>query len=224
VATWCPRCFVSGKPAPLVGGIDRYFALLDPLYKESIPPAEGLGSVVDPQTEKMIHGSPYLRDVLSDHTVRRNARGVALAADGKFDQAIVEFRNALRLNPESAATRWNLGRALESQGASLEAIEELRRSVKLDPTQGPPRYDLASTLLDLHEYGEAIEEFRAAIQLMPTSAEAHNNLGIALGSLGKLEEAIEEFRQALKLQPGHQSAQHNLTMALEAAASGEISR
>jgi len=225
VASWCPRCFVGGEPVPLVNGLDAYLELLDPLYKQLIPPAEGAGSVADPRITRLIDGSPYLREILGFHASRRNARGDALAAEGKFDEAIMEFRNGLRLNPDSAELFWNLGRALVARGGSVaEAIHDLRRSVELDPDQGRPHYDLASTLLDLHRYDEAIEEFRAAIRVMPTSSEAHNNLGIALGSKGKLEEAIDEFQQAVKLQPENAEARHNLTSALEAVSSGNSRR
>ncbi|MGB7218618.1 MAG: tetratricopeptide repeat protein [Vicinamibacterales bacterium] len=216
-AAWCPRCFAGGTPTALVSGLDRYLALLDPLYRRLVPPADGPGSVTDPQTERFIRGSPYLRDVLAELTLRRNARGAALVADGKYDEAIEEFRNALRFNQNSAETYWNLGRALEFRGASLEAIEQLRRSVALDPALGPVRYDLGHSLLVLHENEEAEKELRAAVRLMPNSAEAHNNLGIALGSQGKLGEAINEFREALRLQPDSASAKENLAMALTAA-------
>jgi hypothetical protein len=42
---------------------------------------------------------PYLRDVLSDHTVRRNARGTALR---------LEFRQALKLQPGHTSAQHDL--------------------------------------------------------------------------------------------------------------------
>jgi Flp pilus assembly protein TadD len=169
----------------------------------------------------MIHESPYLQELLALHASRHNERGGALAAAGKFDEAIAEFRDGLRLKPDSAQLFWNLGRAIVARGGpAAEAIVDLRRAVELDPSQGPPHYDLASTLLDLHRYSEAIDEFRAAVALMPTSVEAHNNLGIALGSTGKLQEAIAEFQLAVQLNPENTEARHNLDSALQAVGSG----
>ena len=224
VTAWCPRCYAGGAPVKAVEGLGAYIALLEPLYKWTLPPVEGPGSPADAQTQEIIRGSAYVRDLIAEHVARRNARGAALATDGRLDEAIEEFRNVLRLDPDSAQTHWNLGRALASRGQIPASVAELRRSVELDPNQGPPHYDLASTLLDLDQVDGAIDEFRAAIRLMPKAVEAHNNLGIALGRKGRLEEAVNEFQEALKLNPDYAEAQHNLSSALQAVGSANPGR
>jgi spermidine synthase/Tfp pilus assembly protein PilF len=224
ITAWCPRCYTGGAPAKAVDGLGAYIALLEPLYKWTLPPSDGVGSPSDAQTREIISGNAYIRDLIAEHVARRNARGAALATDGRLDEAIEEFRNVLRLDPDSAETHWNLGRALASRGQIPAAVAELRRSVELDPNQGPPHYDLASTLLDLDQVDGAIDEFRAAIRLMPKAVEAHNNLGIALGRKGRLEEAANEFQEALKLNPNYAEAQHNLASALQAAGSANPGR
>src|SRR6185369_11546028 len=35
VAAWCPKCFVDGRPVPLVEGLDTYFAVLNRAYTAS---------------------------------------------------------------------------------------------------------------------------------------------------------------------------------------------
>jgi Flp pilus assembly protein TadD len=63
-----------------------------------------------------------------------------------MDDAIAEFREALRLGPDSAPTHWHLGAALAYRGAREEAVEHLRRSVQLDPSNPAARHDLDAVL------------------------------------------------------------------------------
>ena len=213
VAAWCPSCFARGTPVPLVEGLDTYLALLGRAYMAS--PREGarLRSLAEGGT-RTIAGSAYLGAIVPETADLHNLLGIALAARGKFAEAISEFREALRQEPDSASTHWNLGAALASNGAREDAIEHLRRSVQLDASNGQAHYDLAVTLIAARQLEGAVDEFRAAVRLMPDSVEAHNNLGIALASLGKLDEAIEEFERTLTLQPQSADARRNLSIAL----------
>jgi tetratricopeptide (TPR) repeat protein len=55
-------------------------------------------------------------------------RGVALAAQGKLDKAIAEYRAAIRIKPDHASAHCFLGRALAGQGKLDEAIAEIRKA------------------------------------------------------------------------------------------------
>ena len=46
VASWCPRCFIDGAPAPIVDGLDTYLALLNLAYNAS--PSELAGTASSP--------------------------------------------------------------------------------------------------------------------------------------------------------------------------------
>jgi tetratricopeptide (TPR) repeat protein len=61
--------------------------------------------------------------------------GNALNAQGKLDEAIAEFRTAikLKLKPDLAHAHVNLGYALQAQGKYDEAIAEFRTALKLNP-------------------------------------------------------------------------------------------
>jgi tetratricopeptide (TPR) repeat protein len=212
VAAWCPRCFVDGKPVPPVDGLDTYLALLNLAYTAS--PVVAAPPRPVSEGPRVIAGSAYLGAIIPESADLHNVLGSALAASGNFEEAIAEFREALRLDPDSATAHWNLGRALTSPE---EAVDHLRRSLQLDPGNGQARYLLATTLLESRQYEDAADQFRAALRLMPNSVEAHNNLGVALASQGKLDEAIDQFQQALTIQPEFADARRNLTTALQQA-------
>jgi tetratricopeptide (TPR) repeat protein len=53
-------------------------------------------------------------------------RGFAQAEWGKLEEAIAEFRAAIRINPHDAGAHCNLGLALRAQGELAEAIAAFR--------------------------------------------------------------------------------------------------
>jgi len=60
---------------------------------------------------------------LNDSNAHSN-RGNTLHSQGKVDEAIAEYREALRIDPNHRDARYNLGIALYDQGALDEAIVE----------------------------------------------------------------------------------------------------
>ena len=232
ILAWCPTCFVGGKPAPLVEGLDTYFALLDRAYKASaVDVARVRRSAVGPP--RVIAGSAYLGAIVPESADLHNTLGIALAAGGKIREAIAEFGDALRLDPDSAMAHWHLGAALAAvgddgaralhpapcagcgqAGGRDEAIGHLRRSVELDPGNGAAQYDLARMLVEARQPAGDVDHFRAALRLMPNSVEAHTGLGLAFALQGKLNEAIDQFQIALTLDPESADARRNLAIAL----------
>ena len=51
-----------------------------------------------------------------------------------MDEAIVEYREALRINPSFALVRYNLGEALRQQGDRTGAAREFRDFLRLPPS------------------------------------------------------------------------------------------
>ncbi len=208
IPAWCPRCFVDGKPVPLVEGIDTYLALLDRFY--NAPPTD---AAPRPYGTRAIDGSAYLGAILPESADVHTILGLAMMNRGQFDGATAEFREALGVDPDSATAHWYLGKALASRGQE-GAVDHLRRSTELDPKNSAAQYDLATALLEAGQYDEAINYFRAALPSMPNAAVASNSLGVALTSRGKLADAIDQFREAIRLRPTYVEAYNNLGTAL----------
>jgi Flp pilus assembly protein TadD len=143
-----------------------------------------------------------------------NNLGLALSQQGKSEEAIAEFREALRLRSELPGVRINLGNALQDQGKLEEAIAEYRQALRLKPDYPEAHFNLGNALQKQGKLEEAIAEHRAALRLKPDLPAAHNNLGVALKDQGKLEEAIAEYREVLRLKPDFPEAHANLGVAL----------
>ncbi len=140
--------------------------------------------------------------------------GYALSAQGKLDEAVAEYREAIRLQPDLALAHSNLGNALAGQGKVDEAVAEYRTAIRLQPDFAAAHNALGDALADQGKVDEAVAEYRTVIRLQPDLANAHYNLGIALAAQGKVDEAIAEYRTAIRLQPDHAEAHDNLGNAL----------
>jgi len=141
--------------------------------------------------------------------------GVALFKQGKLDEAIAAFLQAIQLDPKYVAAYNNLGNALKEQGKLEDAIAAYRQVIQLDPKLAAGYSNLGIALKEQGKLEEAIIAYRQAIELDPKYVAAYNNLGVVLSDQGKLEEAIAAFRQAIELDPKYANAYNNLGIALK---------
>src|SRR5215203_2889500 len=75
------------------------------------------------------------------------ARGEAFLKERRWQEASIEFRNAIQIDEGLAAAHWGLAQAYEQLGRGAEYIEELQRTVKLDPANVTARVRLANGYL-----------------------------------------------------------------------------
>jgi tetratricopeptide (TPR) repeat protein len=140
--------------------------------------------------------------------------GGALAAKGQLDEAIAEYREAIRLTKDNPEAHYNLGNALRTKGQLDEAIAEYREAIRLKKDYARAHNNLGNALYDKGRLDEAIAELREAIRLNKDFPEAHYNLGIALREKGRLDEAVAEYREAIRLKKDNAEAHNNLGIAL----------
>jgi Flp pilus assembly protein TadD/DNA-binding transcriptional ArsR family regulator len=122
------------------------------------------------------------------------------------------FCHAIKLNPNAAYLRSNLGNLLVDVGRSEEAEAAYRRAIELDPEDAVPWNNLGNLLADnLGHPEEAEAAYRRAIELDPENAVLCYNLGNLLAdNLGCPEEAEAAYRRAIELDPEDASIWNNL--------------
>jgi tetratricopeptide (TPR) repeat protein len=172
------------------------------------------GMIADDQHDEKNAATFYLR--YPDSAYARSNLGVLRYNQGKLEEAISEYRLAIRLDPKNAAAHVNLGNALLDQGKLEEAISEFRLAIQLDPKNASAHYDFGVALGDQGKVAEAISEYRLAIRLAPKFVAAHINLGEALRDQGKFDEAISEYRLAMQINPNIPLMHDGLGLALRA--------
>jgi protein O-mannosyl-transferase len=138
--------------------------------------------------------------------------GIALAAQGKMDQAIPHYDEALRLNPNSVEVRDNLGAALAAQGKLDQAIAQYAEALRLNPNYAKAHNNLGAALAAQGKLDQAESQYAEALRLEPDYAKARNNLGLALAKQGKIDDAIIIFQNALKINPNDTTAQKMLNI------------
>src|SRR5688572_6630463 len=75
------------------------------------------------------------------------ARGEAFLKERRWQEASIEFRNAIQIDDNLAAAHWGLAQAYEQLGRGSEYIEELQRTIKLDAANVSARLRLANAYL-----------------------------------------------------------------------------
>ncbi len=138
-------------------------------------------------------------------------------APGRIEEAIAEYREAVRLDPNYSPAHNNLANALAARPGGLsEAVEEYRAALALNPDSAESHNNLGMALATRPDgASEAMSEFRAALRIKPDYAEAHINLGIALSAMpGRMADAIAEYEAAIRANPDSIEAHFNLGNAL----------
>ena len=142
--------------------------------------------------------------------------GLALKAQGKFDEAAAELREALRLKPDSSWVQLALYEMLEALGQLDKEIAVCRNSVRLHPEDAWAHAALAGALKAQGVLDSAMLEFREAIRLKPDMLLAHVELGGCLFRQRKFAEASISWRDAVRLNPDDPIMQVNLGITLAA--------
>jgi len=145
-----------------------------------------------------------------------NNLGVALASEGKFEEAVRQYENALKTRPGYAEAHNNLGVALVALSRYQEAIVHYRAALAIWPAYAAAHNNLGTALASAGRPEDAVQEFQEALRIKPDYAEAHKNLGTTLVSAGRVEDALVHYLEALRVRPGYAEAHNDLGLALAA--------
>ncbi len=154
----------------------------------------------------------FWSDVVSkrpDSARGHNNLAESLWRQGKIDEAVRHFFEAMRIRPNSAQAHYNLGTALASQGKLEEAIAHYSEALRINPNLAAAHSNMSVALARQGKLKEAIAHYSEALRIAPSAA-VHYNLGTALALDGRTQEAIQQLEAALKLDPGFERARRAL--------------
>jgi len=146
----------------------------------------------------LLVGAARGEDRPADEAVERNNRGAALLKEGKPEQAIAEFQQALEIAPSSVVAQANLAYAYERHGQTQAAIDAYRKVLTLDPDHALARNNLATLLSRNGLYDEAIAELEEAVRRDPGNAAAKSSLDTARRNKALAAEKQRRIAAAVK--------------------------
>src|SRR6266481_1523375 len=113
------------------------------------------------------------------------AKGEAYLKDSKFQEASLEFRNAIQIDDKLASAHWGLARAYEGLQQLPEMAGELKRTIQLDQNNLDARLKLGNLYI-LASKGndkllpEAERLAREVVEKDPKNIEGHILMGSVL--------------------------------------------
>ena len=140
----------------------------------------------------------------SDPAVRKARhveQGKAYMAEGKTADAIIEFRNALKIDARHGEARYELARALDQTGNPAAAREYVRAADLL--TDRPEvQVKAAEVLLQTQQFELARKYADQALKVDPRSVNGLIVRAYALAGLQDVGGAVQELQKAMDTAPG----------------------
>jgi tetratricopeptide (TPR) repeat protein len=136
---------------------------------------------------------------------------------GRYADAVAEYRKAIEKNPTAINLHFRLGRALllhsHSPDALLAARKEFEAELKLNPSDAVAEYEIGQILVAQNKPREAAPRFERALAQSPDFTEALLAVAKLRADAKRYDEAIPLLERAVKLQPANESAHYNLMLA-----------
>lgn len=144
-------------------------------------------------------------------------RGEQFLEERKFQEASIEFRNAIQIDDNLAPAHWGLARAYEGLERFREVFDELRRTIQLDGNNLEARVKLANYLLLVRppQLDAADEQAREVLQRNPNFIEGHILRASILALRNQPEEALAALNRALEIDPNRVESHLSLARYFE---------
>ena len=143
------------------------------------------------------------------------ARGFTFLKQGRYEQALVRFREAAALDPLRAnvvakTDKRVQGSAALRQGKLQSALTDLRVAVQLAPNDAEAHRILGMAYRADERYDKSIEQLKAAVRLRPRDERSRMALADVLVAAGQFKEAEQALRETTRAVPGSGQAHYSL--------------
>jgi tetratricopeptide (TPR) repeat protein len=123
-----------------------------------------------------------------------------------FEQAIADFSQALKLDPNNAKIYVERGNAYGDKGDNDRAIADYDQAIRLNPNFAEAYSNRGNAYLSKGDHDRAIADYDQAIRLNPNFAEAYYNRGNSYYVKRDYDRAIADYEAALRINPNHANA------------------
>ena len=148
-----------------------------------------------------------------------NNLGLLATREGRTDEAIKCFQQALVANPDHLIALNNLGNAYRLQKKWNAARTTFERALDASPRDAEANYGLGMVFAQADDAAQAYEYLQRALKSRPDYPEALNNLGILYLRTQRRDQAVSSFEECIRVAPAFDQSYLNLARvyALEGA-------
>jgi tetratricopeptide (TPR) repeat protein len=117
---------------------------------------------------------------------------------GGMNQAIVEFKKELEINPRDAASGTQLGEIYLKEHRVADALRYFSQATQFQPGYAEARIGLGEAFLERKQFQRAAEQFEQATRFAPEDQTAYYQLMVAYRGLGRdaqAKAALAKFQQ-----------------------------
>ena len=140
-------------------------------------------------------------DIPNDAALDPFNRGEAYMNAKNWDQAIVEFTEAIRQDKNNALAYGERGHAYAGKGNMTKAFADFNQAIRLDPASARPYHDRGWLYGIKEDYDKAIADYTTAIRLDPNPLSYYAR-GLTYHDYKKdYDKAIADYTEAIRLDP-----------------------
>lgn len=142
----------------------------------------------------------------SDPAQARLDRGTALLKSNRYDEAIIEFREAIRIKPDNLFAHYKLGLAYIDARRFDEAEATCERALTILREEQRDEFDLSNLLVCiglsksyLGKYDDAIKAFKQVAEINPAASDVRIYLAVALLRRGDKDAAVATLKESVAI-------------------------
>jgi tetratricopeptide (TPR) repeat protein len=139
-----------------------------------------------------------------------NNLGLLAAREGRKDEAVSYFQEALKLSPDHPIALDNLGSAYRQLKRWDDARRIYERALAANPDDAEANYGLGMVFAQNNDTARAFDSLQKALKLRPVYPEALNNLGILYLRTQRRDQAVQSFEECIRVAPAFDQAYVNL--------------
>jgi tetratricopeptide (TPR) repeat protein len=179
----------------------------NPTYIISIRLTPKASAQPDAPPPAVAGGNPYLVDLAEyekefpKKAVKEFEEGVKCQANGRMEDAVRHFQEAMKLAPDFYPAHNNLGAVYLSQSNFPAAQAEFEAVLKLKQSDTQAYFNLGNVFLLTGRYDDCLRMVEEGLRKQPNSGLGHFLLGSVYGRLGRLPEAERALHDAIQFDP-----------------------
>jgi tetratricopeptide (TPR) repeat protein len=136
-----------------------------------------------------------------------NVLGIGYFYGLKFDEALREYEEAVRLKPDFIEAYYNMGLIYKAKKMHVESLTMFLKALSMSAFNADhfakTYNEIGINYAELGELDRAVEALATAMKYNPESVEFRNNYAFVLRTRGDLDAALREYQAIIAIDPGN---------------------